>query len=155
MIEAYCKSIGQDFIWMQFSNIYGPLNKTGNLVSYTINKLANGEDATFGPANQMYDFIYIDDLIEAVIKLGEKKTDKDFYFVGSGEPRLLKEYLIEIGRLSGHEELIKIGVRPDDGIKYSIDMFDVSDLKKAIGDYVDTSFKEGIMRTLKAYKVET
>ena len=43
---------------MQFSNIYGPDNKTGNLVSYTIDELRNGNEALFGPALQPYDFIF-------------------------------------------------------------------------------------------------
>lgn len=34
ILEDYCKNIGQQFVWMQFSNIYGVGNKTGNLVSY-------------------------------------------------------------------------------------------------------------------------
>ena len=31
ILENYCKNIGLPFIWMQFSNIYGVGNKTGNL----------------------------------------------------------------------------------------------------------------------------
>lgn len=151
MLETYCKNIGLDFVWMQFSNIYGPENKTGNLVSYTIGELNKGNEATFGPALQPYDFIYIDDLIEAVMRLGEKKTNKNCYFIGSGEPRILKDYLLEIGKQYGKEELVKIGLRPDDGIKYSINMFDITDLKKDIGRYISKNFTQGIEYTLKNY----
>ena len=114
MLETYCKNIDLDFVWMQFSNIYGPENKTGNLVSYTIGELMKGNEATFGPALQPYDFIYIEDLIEAVMRLGENTTNKNCYYIGSGEPRILKEYLFEIGRLYGKEEFIKVGLRSDD-----------------------------------------
>ena len=151
MLETYCKNIGLDFIWMQFSNIYGPSNKTGNLVSYTIGQLKNGTEATFGPAMQPYDFIYVEDLIEAVMRLGEKDTQRNCYFIGSGAPRLLKDYLIEIGKIYGREDLIKIGVRPDDGIRYTMEMFDASPLKEAIGKYVTKNFTEGIQYTLENY----
>lgn len=151
MLETYCKNIGQDFIWMQFSNIYGPSNKTGNLVSYTIGELKKGNEASFGPALQPYDFILVDDLIEAVLRLGENKTKKNSYFIGSGEPRQLKDYLLEIGQLYGKEELIKIGSRPDDGIKYALDMFDIEALKADIGDYITKNFTEGIKYTLENY----
>jgi nucleoside-diphosphate-sugar epimerase len=149
MLETYCKNIDQDFIWMQFSNIYGPNNKTGNLVSYTIEQLKNGNEATFGPAAQPYDFIYVDDLLEAIFRLGENGTDKNYYFIGSGEPRILKDYLLEIGEACEHPELIKIGIRPDDGISYSIDMFDIKPLIKAIGNYVSVDFSQGIKNTTK------
>lgn len=151
MLESYCKSIGLDFVWMQFSNIYGPSNKTGNLVSYTIGQLEKGEEATFGPAIQPYDFIFVEDLIEAIMRLGENPTKKNCYFIGSGEPRLLKDYLIEIGLIYGRENLIKIGARPDDGIKYRVDMFDTTSLKTDIGDYVSRNFTDGIRYTLENY----
>lgn len=151
MLETYCKDIGLDFVWMQFSNIYGPDNKTGNLVSYTIGELEKGIEAKFGPALQPYDFIFIDDLIEAVLRLGKYKTSKNCYFIGSGKPRILKDYLIEIGHLYGREDLIKIGARPDDGIVYTLDMFDTDILKADIGKYVSKSFTEGIKYTIENY----
>lgn len=151
MLETYCKNIGLNFVWMQFSNIYGPENKTGNLVSYAIGELVKGNEATFGPALQPYDFIYVEDLIEAVMRLGENKTNENCYFIGSGRPRILKEYLFEIGRQYGKEELIKIGVRPDDGIKYTLDMFDTTKLVNDIGNYVTKTFTEGIKYTLENY----
>lgn len=151
MLETYCKNIGLDFVWMQFSNIYGPSNKTGNLVSYTIGELNKGNEATFGPALQPYDFILVDDLIEAVFRLGEKETKRNCYFIGSGDPRQLKDYLLEIGQLCGKEDFIKIGLRPDDGIKYTLDMFDTAPLKKDIGEYITKHFTDGIKYTLENY----
>lgn len=151
LLETYCKSIGLDFVWMQFSNCYGPTNKTGNLVSYTLSELSNNQEATFGPALQPYDFIFIDDLIEAIYRLAFYNTRKTEYFIGSGNPRILKDYLIEIGDALGKPELIKIGVRPDDGIIYKMSMFDVSVLKEDIGDYISVSFSDGIRITIDNY----
>ncbi len=152
IIETYCKRIDLPFVWMQFSNIYGPNNKTGNLVSYTINELLNGREASFGPAEQPYDFVFIDDLLEAVYLLGEKECSKNFYYIGSGSPRLLKEYLKEIGEVFGKPELIKIGERPDDGIKYDYSMFDNSSLVNDIGEYATRSFEDGIKITIDGFK---
>ena len=151
MLESYCKSIGLPFVWMQFSNIFGPLNKTGNIVSYALEQLKNGRDATFGPALQPYDFIFIDDVIEAIYRLGFYDVKKDFYFIGSGEPRELKDYLNIIGEIYGSQKHIKIGVRPDDGIKYSMEMFDIKELVKDIGDYVSGSFEDHIRYTIERY----
>lgn len=148
MMEDYCKNIGQCIVWMQFSNIYGVGNKTGNLVSYTLGELLKGDVATFGPAAQPYDFIYVDDLLEAVYRLGNSETKKTCYYIGSGSPRILKEYLLVIGELAGMKDKIGIGIRPDDGIKYHFSMFDTTPLKEAIGEYVSTPFEVGIMKTI-------
>ncbi len=148
LLEAYCKNIGMDFIWMQFSNIYGVNNKTGNLVSYTLGELWKDKEAYFGPALQPYDFIFLEDLVEAVYRLGNVITSQNFYFIGSGKPRILKDYLMEIGELCNKKNLIKIGTYPDDGIVYTLDMFDTSLLIKEIGEYVTWSFTEGIIHII-------
>lgn len=152
IVEDYCKNIGQEFVWMQFSNIYGVGNKTGNLVSYTLGELMAGRDATFGPALQPYDFIYVDDLIEAVYLLGKNETKDSFYYIGSGSPRILKDYLLRIGELAGCPDNVSIGKRPDDGIKYSVEMFDNTPLVETIGEYVKTQFDEGIIKTIEWLK---
>lgn len=154
ILEGYCKNIGQQFVWMQFSNIYGVGNKTGNLVSYTLGELMAGKEATFGPALQPYDFIYVDDLIEAVYRLGSHETKKAFYYIGSGNPRILKDYLHRIGELAGCANKVGIGIRPDDGIKYTMDMFCNKDLVEAVGKYVSTSFDDGIQRTIEWLKTQ-
>ena len=151
MLEAYCKNIGLNFVWMQFSNIFGPNNKTGNLISYTLTQLTNNEKATFGPADQPYDFIYIDDLINAVVLLGTKNTQKSCYFIGSGKPKLLKEYLKEIGDCCGKPEKIGIGERPDDGIKYTYEMFDTTSLVNDIGEYCAHTFETAIQYTIENF----
>lgn len=152
IVESYCKNIGLPFVWMQFSNIFGVGNKTGNLVSYTLGELMAGKDATFGPALQPYDFIYVDDFIEAVYRLGGNATPHSFYYIGSGYPRILKDYLLRIGQLAGCADKVCIDVRPDDGIKYTMEMFDNKDLVTVIGEYVSTSFDEGILKTIEWLK---
>lgn len=151
-LEVICKSIELPFVWMRFSNIYGPENKTGNLISYTLAQLESSKEATFGPADQPYDFVFVDDLIEAVYLLGKRGrhcyTD---YFIGSGKPRILKDYINEIGLLTGKSNLIKIGVRPDDGIKYSFKMFDIQKTVSEIGNYVAKDFDAGMRFTIDNY----
>lgn len=148
MLENYSKNIGQPFVWMQLSNIYGPGNKTGNLVSYTLGELFAGNSPAFGPANQPYDFVSVDDTIEAVKRLGEMDTPQNFYYIGSGHPRLLRDYLLAIGDAMGRPDRIHIGKRPDDGIKYTMEMFDASITKNDIGEYITVSFEDGINETI-------
>lgn len=151
LLETYCKNIGLSVVWMQFSNIFGPSNKTGNLVSYTLGQLFKGEEATFGPADQPYDFVYVEDLIEAAYRLGIKDAEKSFYCLSSGTPRVLKDYLLSIGNIFGNPNLIKIGIRPDDGIKYDFSMFDNSALVDTIKNYISGSFEELIRYTIDHY----
>lgn len=152
MLETYCKNICLPLVWMQFSNIYGVGNKTGNIVSYTLTQLLAGQEATFGPALQPYDFIYVEDLLVAIVRLGNVETSLSTYFIGSGKPRILKDYLARIGEIVGTPNKLCLGIRPDDGIRYSMNMFDTKQLQDTIGDYVSTDFDMGIVKTIKWMK---
>lgn len=151
LLETYCKNIGLNMVWMQFSNIYGPRNKTGNLISYTLEQLRKGEVASFGPAQQPYDFIFVDDLIEAICRLGIQETKENFYYIGSGKPRVLEQYLMTVGKIFGRPDLIHVGERADDGIKYDYDMMDCSRTVFDIGNYVSDTFENHIKYTIENY----
>lgn len=151
MAEALCKNIDMSMIWLQIANVYGANNHTGNLVSYTLKELSEGRAASFGPAMQPYDFIHIEDVLEAVYRLGIKDTTESFYYIGSGSPRLLKDYLISIGDMYGKPELIRIGDRPDDGIRYSYEMFDINPLIRDIGNYLSMDFEAAMKDIIQKY----
>ncbi|MBQ9230726.1 MAG: NAD(P)-dependent oxidoreductase [Prevotella sp.] len=152
ILENYSKNIGQQFVWMQLSNIYGPGNRTGNIIGYTLGELLAGRNPSFGPAEQPYDFVSVDDTIEAIYRLGECETNHISYYIGSGCPRLLKDYLFAVGKTMNCPERIEIGKRPDDGIKYSYEMFNVTKIKADIGEYITKSFEEGIKETVEWQK---
>lgn len=152
MLSIFCRSIELPFIWMQFSNIYGPLNKSGNLISYALSELQRGNIPEFSQGSQPYDFVYISDIINAIYLLGEKKVNHNFYFLGSGSPRLLKDYLSQIPLAMGNGAEIALGKRPEDGITYDMEWFSIDALIKDTGYEAQYSFEEGLAETVKWIK---
>ena len=58
------------------SNIYGPGQKTENVVAKFIKLMRNKEEVKiFGDGSSSRDYIYIDDLVEIILKLCEKKIN--------------------------------------------------------------------------------
>jgi len=137
-----------NYVWMQFSNLYGPYSINGNIVGYTIKELLQGNEAKFGPANQVYDLLYIEDLVYAAYLLGNCKTKHHTYYIGSGQTRKLSDFLIEIGNVCNKPELIKIGERPDDGTRYEESWFDITPLKEDTGYLPKVSYEEGLVETI-------
>lgn len=148
LLDVLCKNLDLDYVWMRFSNIYGPYNTSGNIVSYMLNELKRGGRPSFSKGEQPYDLMYVEDLTEAIYLLATKKTSKKCYFLGSGNPRFLKDYLIEIKNAYGDGVEIGLGERPDDGLKFSIKWFDTQDLKKDVGFVSQFDFYEAISRTI-------
>lgn len=148
MIDIICKKIDLDYVWMQFANTYGPYDKTDNIINYTLKSFKEGTVPEFSDGNQMCDFIYIKDLVKAIYLLGEKNTHSNFYFLGSGYPRMLKEYLIAIRDAYNEKCEIGLGKRPDYNIDYKKEWFDISKLQQDTGYKSYFTFEEGINETI-------
>lgn len=152
ILDVLCKSITLDYVWMQLSNIYGPFNNSGNIIDYTLNELKNGNIPEFSSGNQPYDLMYVEDAVKAIYLLGECNTKVNYYFVGSGRPRLLREYLLEIKDIIGENAEIALGKRTEDGLVYRKDWFDTKQLIDDVGFSPNFTFENGIKETIKWLK---
>ena len=151
MVETYCKTIGLPFVWMQFSNIYGPMNKTGNLISYTLGEILSKREATFGPANQPYDFIYIDDLIEGMIRM--MNTEDEFTGpINLGNPNEFPvlELAERIISMTGSSSKIVFKSLPDDDPKQR--QPDITLAKEKLGWQPTVELEEGLKRMIEYFK---
>lgn len=147
IVDIECNRLGMEYTWMQFSNLFGPYSINGNIVGYTIENILKNKDALFGPADQIYDLLYIEDLAYAAYLIGESGK-KNFYYLGSGNPHILSHYLIRIGQLCKKEKNIKIGSLKDDGTRYSPDWFEIKALKEDTGFKPKYTFDEGVLKTI-------
>lgn len=71
--SAYNKTFGIDTVMLRFGNVYGPgsLHKS-SVVAKFIRQAMNGETLEiYGDGSQTRDFVYIDDLINAVLRAAE------------------------------------------------------------------------------------
>ena len=144
MESADCK-----VVWTTLGNIYGGKDAGGTIVDYCLRSILKGEEATFGPAEQPYDFIHVDDAVRAIALVGlSPNLTGNAYYVGNGTPRPLKTYLQDIGRIAGRESLIGIGKRPDDGTRYKAEWFDITPLKNETGFSPIVRFEDGVKENI-------
>ncbi|MCI8550431.1 MAG: NAD(P)-dependent oxidoreductase [Lachnospiraceae bacterium] len=154
LLDVVSRGDDLKLVWMRFSNIYGPGNTSGNLISYTFKELAEGNIPQFGTGRQPYNFIYIDDLIHAICCLEEAELMGNCYFLGSGEVMPLKEYLTQIPAILGIDCEMGIGKRPDDGLEFKEEWFDIADLKKETSFRARYTFAQGIRAAFEADKLQ-
>ena len=104
--------------------------------------------------NQLRDFIYVDDLINVLIKiLKNKKLDGEIINVGSGKTVTIKKLILKICKFSkgGQPQFGKIPLRKDEIIKlYPF----LSKLKKSILWNNKVSLDKGLKKTIKYFKKE-
>jgi UDP-glucose 4-epimerase len=148
LLDVLCKNLHLPYVWARLSNIYGGNNSTGNIISYTLSEFNKGKRPSFSKADQPYDLMYVKDAVKALYLIGKENTNEKCYFIGSGEPRILKEYLISIQNIFGNEVEIGLGEKPDDGLKYYYDWFNTSNLQRDTGFKVLNTFEENIRETI-------
>lgn len=131
-------------IWARLGNLYG-VGDSGNLLNWMLTRILAGEEASFGPARQPYEFVAIEDCARALSALATAdELGHDCYYVGVGEPRMLQDLLLEAGRIAGREDLVAIGRRPDDGTRYRAEWFDISPLTADTGFRPSVPFADGV-----------
>ncbi len=135
------------FIPLIITNIYGKGEKSARLICSSIKKLLQGEHCSFTAGVQTYDFIYISDAINAIVEIGEKGTAFTRYYIGSGKPKALREFLLQMRDVVAPEEKIGLGDLPFKGANIDYRQFDMRRVEKDAGYVPEVSFEEGIRAT--------
>lgn len=101
----------------------------------------------------MWDYIYIDDLIEALYLLGLHGKPDGVYPIGSGQARPLAEYIRQIQAEIAPDAPLGIGALPYKfGSKPDNSVLDISSLREDTGFAPQVSFEEGIGRTIAYFR---
>lgn len=150
MLKVLSRKLNIQLVWMQLANAYGPFNTSGNIVNYILDEFKKGNTPGFTKADQPYDLIYIEDMVEAMYLLGECNVSKDTYYIGSEETKPLKEFILRIRDIYPEQVEVKFGVKPDDGLIYDEEWFDICDLVNDTKYKQKFSLEKGILKTIEA-----
>ena len=78
--------------WVRIFDTYGPEDNTSWLIPYIIDSLKKNKSPSLTKCKQIWDFLHIDDAVNAIVKLHQSNTT-GIYNLGSENPRPLKEYI--------------------------------------------------------------
>lgn len=137
-----------EFIPIIITNIYGVGEKSARLINTSIRKLLNKEHCSFTEGKQTYDFIYITDAINSVIEVAQKGFAFNRYYIGSGHPKPLREFLLEMKDVVDSDAQLGLGDITFNGIDISYDQFRLKKVEEDTGYRNKISFKEGIKLTM-------
>lgn len=147
MGETVAKLNGVEFIPVIITNIYGVGERSARMIYTSLVKLINGERTSFTAGYQTYDFIYITDAINSIVEVAEKGKAFNRYYIGSGEPKPLREYLLEMRDIVAPGVELGLGDFEFKGIDISYDQFDLKKVEKDTGYKNQVPFSEGIKMT--------
>lgn len=154
MCEVVAKQNGIDFIPVIITNIYGAGEKSARLINTSIRQLLNKEHCSFTEGKQTYDFIYITDAITSIVEVADKGKAFNRYYIGSGNPKPLREFLQEMKDVVDSSAELGLGDLPFNGIDISYKQFKLKKVEEDTGYKNKISFKDGIKMTMDFIKSE-
>lgn len=148
--EELCRAYNNDFglkcIILRPFNVYGEGQSSDLLIPTIISQLRAGKVELKDPEPKR-DFIYISDLISALIEAGKFDSDFEIFNIGYGKSYSVKEIVEKIVQLYGKE--VKIKYKNDRRKNEVMDV--VADIRKAranLGWEPKVSFEEGLRRCI-------
>lgn len=148
MSKAECTKLGIEHIWCYLSSTYGIGNTTGNFVNMASKKMLSGERAAFTSGEQTYDFVYITDTVKAIYAAAIYGKTNTSYYLGSGSPRPLKDFLIKIRNAIDPNVNIYLGEIPFNGVCLPDEAYKTDKLFQDTPYRPEITFEEGIEKTV-------
>lgn len=154
MTRIACKDMGIRHIWTRILSVYGIFDNLHSVLISTILKLLDGEQPQFTQGKQIWDFLYVDDLAEAIYLIAKLGKDGMIYTVGSGEGKTLREYLEITCRLTNPQIEPIFGAIPYGKNQNMYLQADISEVQRDVGWSPITNFESGIQKTIEFYRDE-
>ena len=83
--------------------VYGPKQDENRVVPITIKNAIKDNNFDCSSGSQYRDFLYVDDLLEALFKtLKNKNSSGEIFNIGSGKPIKVKNLILKICKIIGH-----------------------------------------------------
>jgi GDP-L-fucose synthase len=151
--QAIRKQFNKDYVSLMPTNLYGYFDNFDLETSHVLPamlrkfheaKLNNTPVKLWGSGTPMREFLFVDDMAEAVVYALENKLPEYLYNVGSGKDITIKELAETIQQVTGHNGEIIWDTEKPDGTPRKL--MDVSKMATLGWEY-RTELKEGIEKT--------
>ena len=156
--EAIRKQFNKDFLSLMPTNLYGSFDnfdlKSSHVLPAMIRKFHeakindNAEVILWGSGTPMREFLFVDDLAEAVTHSIEHNLQEYLYNIGTGKDLSIKELAETIQKVIGHKGNIIWDKSKPDGAPRKL--LDVSKIKETGWQY-STELENGIKMTYQWY----
>jgi GDP-L-fucose synthase len=161
--ETLCRMYGEKLakpmttIVLRPTNIYGPHDDfepaTSHVTPALIRKVVERQDPleVWGTGDDVRDVIYVDDMVEAMVKAMEKIEDYTTINVGLGRGYSVKEILQAILELDGYTDA-KITFNPDKPSMIPIRLVDTFKAQKDLDFKAEIGLHQGLKNTIRWYR---
>lgn len=144
----FSNEYGMEFINLELENYFGENEPKNRFLPAVIEKLKNNEDIPLTQGEQLRDFVYVKDVINAICLLVSKRQLPPYLDVplGSGDAPSIRELVIYIKNIMNSKSDLQFGkvpLRPNEPSSYAnLAMYNM------LGGKIEYSWQEGIKKML-------
>jgi len=163
MLAAYRRQYGLKGAYVLPVNLYGPHDnfdpENSHVIPALIRKCVEarrrGDDriVCWGTGSPSREFLYVDDVAEAIVRAAERLEDPEPINLGSGSEVTIRDLVDLVARLSGFTGTIEWDTSKPDGQPRRC--LDTSRAERLLGWRATTSLEEGLRRTIQWYEQHT
>lgn len=154
LAQSLAEKFGMEFVYPVITGIYAADRKDNNVLFYTIEKLLRHEKPSLTRLEQLWDYVYIDDVVEALSLLGDNGRDGVLYAIGKGDNQPLYRYIEQIRDLIDPALPLGIGEIPYRNGWMPCSCVDLAAIHRDTGFVPRVEFEDGIRRVIAAIKEE-
>lgn len=145
-LDVYSRLHGLDYRVLRISNLYGPFQtaeKKQGVVAAFLSEAMRGEPLEiWGDGRVVRDYIYVNDVAEAVLAALQHQGEYRIFNIGSGIGLSLVEVIDNIEHLLGRK--LERRFKPGRPVDVPVNILDCKLAKKALGWQPKTNFADGL-----------
>jgi UDP-glucose 4-epimerase len=152
---AYAASFGVGTVALRFGNVYGPRSKRkSSVVAKFIRQALDGTTCeVYGDGSQTRDFIFVDDLLEAIIAAWTADVSGELFQIATSRERTISEVAEVIQQqlhdLAGVEMVLRHVSERKGDMKRNFS--DTSKAERVLGWRAGTPLEDGISQTIRYF----
>ena len=143
-LQMKSSQLGIELIYVLHSHVMAPDDDKDSFLQVTLQKLINGDELVFSTGEQLFDVISTKDCALGYFLICEKGIPGRDYWVGSGQPKRLREYVERMYELYPSGKQMQFGKMPYNDIKLSEEDFSIAHLVEDTGYMPSMSYEETV-----------
>jgi nucleoside-diphosphate-sugar epimerase len=143
-LQLKSSKLGMDFIYVLHSHVVGDDDDKDSFLQVTLQKLISKEDLVFSTGEQIFDVISLEDCANGYFLIGQRGLSGSEYWVGSGNPCRLREYVERMYSLFPSGKEMQFGKLPYNDIVLKREDFSIKLLSEHTGYIPSMSYEETV-----------
>lgn len=147
-----CAQFGMRFCWLRLFSAYGPMDDARWMIPGLILALLRGERPALTKGVQRWDYVYAEDVAEAIHRAAVSEQASGVFNLGSGEAHTIRSIVERIRDLINPELPLGFGELPFRADQVMHLQADIGRLRRAVGWSPRTPLAEGLPKTVEWYR---